>query len=157
MKWRLMAVGRGMPEPVRMLVDDYTKRLKRYGQFELIEIAEAHRQGGLSPNKAMVQEANRLKKQLKQGDGVLVVLDSRGQVFSSEKWASRLNQWRQDALGPVTFIIGGPDGVAPELVKQADLRLSLGSMTFPHMLARVLLLEQLYRAMTIIHGVPYHR
>ena len=88
---------------------------------------------------------------------VLVALDARGQSLTSEAFAARLAKWRDGSAGDLAFVIGGADGLEPALVKRADLVLSLGAMTWPHMLARAMLAEQLYRAATILQGHPYHR
>jgi 23S rRNA (pseudouridine1915-N3)-methyltransferase len=88
---------------------------------------------------------------------VIVALDERGTVMTSPEFSDRLAGWRDAGRGDVTFVIGGADGIAPGLRAQADLALSFGKMVWPHMLARVMLSEQLYRAASILAGSPYHR
>nr|CRH07237.1 Ribosomal RNA large subunit methyltransferase H [Candidatus Magnetococcus massalia] len=157
-RFRLLSVGRGMPAPIRELVDDYGGRLKRYGGFELIEIAEGRRQGKESDatrRKAMEDEAQRI--QAKMDRRVWVALDRTGKGLDSEKWAQQLGRWQEDGQRDIGLIIGGPDGLTQPLLQKCPFRLGLGAMTFPHMLVRVMVLEQLYRSMTILDGVPYHR
>lgn len=87
----------------------------------------------------------------------IVVMDERGKTLPSEKFARRLGEWRDDSVPAVVFLIGGADGHTEEIRQKADLLLSFGEMTWPHMLARVMLAEQIYRAKTILDGHPYHR
>lgn len=146
-----------MPSPIRALVADYRKRLVHFGGLDLIEIAEAHRDsdGEAQRIQGLLLEAKRIKKSLPQ-PCTLIPLHASGRHVSSDQWAKVVDDWRHQA-GTVCFLIGGPDGLHPELLEAAPWSLSLGSMTFPHMLTRVLLLEQLYRAFTILHRIPYHR
>lgn len=87
----------------------------------------------------------------------IVVMDERGKLLSSEKFAKRLGDWQDESVPAVVFLIGGADGHSEEIRKKADLILAFGEMTWPHMLARVMLAEQIYRAKTILDGHPYHR
>ena len=97
-----------------------------------------------------------LSRQIAGGPAV-VALDERGRLLSSPDLAAQLGRWRDDARGEAVFLIGGADGLDPSLRDRADLVLSFGKMVWPHMLARVMLAEQLYRAATILAGSPYHR
>lgn len=146
-----------MPSPVRALVADYQQRLLRLGGVTLIEVAEARRDadGPAQRQQGLLQEARRIQAVIPPA-AVLVPLDRSGRNLSSLQLAEQLDLWRQQA-GTVCFLIGGPDGLHPDLVQAAPWSLSLGAMTFPHALARVLLLEQIYRAHTIIQRIPYHR
>ena len=157
-KLTVLAVGRGQPTPIRELVADYQKRLKPFGGVNLVELTEARRGGSQTtdPSPAMAVEMKRLREKIPQ-KSQLIPLDSSGRRLSSRQLAAVLDQWRLAAADPICFLIGGPDGLHPDLIKQAPWCLSFGPMTFPHRLARVMLLEQLYRAMTIIHRIPYHR
>lgn len=87
----------------------------------------------------------------------IVVMDERGKLLSSEKFAKRLGDWQDESVPAVVFLIGGADGHSEEIRKKADLVLAFGEMTWPHMLARIMLAEQIYRAKTILDGHPYHR
>jgi 23S rRNA (pseudouridine1915-N3)-methyltransferase len=157
LKLLVIAVGRGMPVPVRLLVDDYRQRLLRLGKVELIEVAEAKRDadGPAHRLQGLQQEAKRIQASIPPSS-TLVPLDRSGRTLSSLQLAEQLELWRQQA-GTVCFLLGGPDGLHPELIQAAPWSLSFGPMTFPHALARVLLLEQIYRAHTILQKIPYHR
>ncbi len=104
----------------------------------------------------MIEESIALANVIPQGAAV-VLLNSRGENLDSPSLAGRLAQWRGDNRPAVVFVIGGPDGLAPTLAAEAELRLAFGGATWPHQLVRVMLLEQLYRAVTILTGHPYHR
>ncbi len=156
MKWRVIAVGRGMPPEIGSLVATYQSRLQHFGGVELEVVAEERRDKKMTPQLAMEREATRLAART-PSHALTVVLDSAGKVVSSAEFAQIVDRWRQDGTGEVCFLIGGPDGLAPAIKSSAALSLSFGAMTYPHMLVRVLLMEQLYRAMTLLHGVPYHR
>ncbi len=104
----------------------------------------------------MVAEAALLERAIPKG-AVLVVMDERGRVIPSPEFAGKLGAWRDEGRGDVAFVIGGADGVDPSLRAKADFKLSFGAMVWPHMLARVMLSEQLYRAASILAGSPYHR
>lgn len=147
-----------MPTPIRTLVKEYQKRLQHYGGVELIEVAESKRNSDTPALKLqnLVQEAKRLRDRIPP-QALLVPLDAKGKNLTSLQLAETIENWKMESVDTVCFIIGGPDGLNSELLKQAPWRLSLGSMTYPHMLARVLILEQIYRAHTILNRVPYHR
>jgi 23S rRNA (pseudouridine1915-N3)-methyltransferase len=132
-------------------VDEYTKRLSHHSKIELIELPES----SLTGAKAKADEAARIAKRIPPG-AVLVVLDERGKPFSSVELA----QWFQthrDEGRHVAFVIGGDEGLDESLRQKAQLVLSLSKMTLPHRLARLVLLEQVYRAGTIIKKEPYHK
>jgi 23S rRNA (pseudouridine1915-N3)-methyltransferase len=104
----------------------------------------------------MEAEAELLARALPAG-AVLVTLDERGRVLSSPEFADQLAKWRDGGRQDVAFVIGGADGIAPSLRARADFSISFGRMVWPHMLVRVMLAEQLYRAASILAGAPYHR
>ncbi|MEO5376247.1 MAG: 23S rRNA (pseudouridine(1915)-N(3))-methyltransferase RlmH [Magnetococcus sp. DMHC-6] len=159
MKWTVLVVGRDMPPPIRVLVNDYLKRLGRFLPVELIEITEEKRRSQAQqgkPGETLLREHERLVKHIPSG-ALVVLLESAGQVLTSLEFAKTIDHWRQQGPGHICFVIGGPDGLHPALHALSSVSLSLGAMTWPHMLARVLLLEQLYRGLTLIHGFPYHR
>ena len=157
MKLVVLAVGRGMPSPIRVLITDYRQRLQRLGVVEWLEVAEAKRDsdGPAHRRQGLLQEAKRIQARIPR-PATLIPLDAGGKQLSSIQFAQQLERWRQEA-GTVCFVIGGPDGLHPSVVQPAPWTLSLGAMTFPHTLARVLLLEQIYRAYTIVQRIPYHR
>ena len=155
MRLRLVAVGRTRAGPERELVSDYVTRFDRTGRalslgpLEEIEI-ETRKTSGRAA------EAEAIQRALPTG-AVVVALDERGRQLSSPDLAQRLGDWRDAGQSEVAFVIGGADGLDPDIVARADLTLSLGRMVWPHMLARVMLAEQLYRAASILAGSPYHR
>ncbi|MEM8728293.1 MAG: 23S rRNA (pseudouridine(1915)-N(3))-methyltransferase RlmH [Pseudomonadota bacterium] len=155
MRLRICAVGRMRAGPEKTLVDDYVMRAGRSGRalgLGPVEISEVDdRKGGGSQAEEIL-----LRKSVPKG-AVLCCLDERGKTLSSPDLADRLARWRDSGQPEVAFVIGGADGLAPDLVAEADLSLSFGRMVWPHMLARVMLAEQLYRATSILAGAPYHR
>jgi 23S rRNA (pseudouridine1915-N3)-methyltransferase len=148
----LAAVGRLRP-CFRQAVDEYLGRLRRFGAVEEREVREAGRAG--NPVAQRREEGARLRDAIPPG-ARLVALDLAGAAWSSEALASRMEVWR--GAGPDTaFLIGGAEGLDPALLQQAAERWSLGPLTLPHELARVVVAEQLYRAATILAGQPYHK
>lgn len=152
MRLTLLAVGRLRPA-LRAAADDYLARLGRYVTVEEREVKEASRAPTLEAAQRDEHEA--LAAKLPAGSR-LVALDRGGKPWSSEELARRLDDWRLTAR-PVTFVIGGSHGLAPVLLARADDTWSLGALTLPHELARVVVLEQLYRGFTILRGEPYHK
>jgi 23S rRNA (pseudouridine1915-N3)-methyltransferase len=155
MRLAVCAVGRLRTGPERMLADDYIARFNRTGRplglGPLAEHEVEDRRGG-----GMAAEAELLTRAIPQG-ALVVALDERGQMLTSPDLAQHLARWRDEGRGDAAFVIGGADGLAPALRDRADLLLSFGRMVWPHMLVRVMLAEQLYRAATILSGGPYHR
>lgn len=155
MKVHICAVGKLRASPEKTLIDDYLKRFERTGRglslgpVSLLEVDD--RKGG-----GMAGEADLLRRAIPQG-AVICALDERGSVETSPKFAKRLEGWRDTGRGDVAFLIGGADGIHPDLRNQADHLLSFGAMVWPHMMVRVMLSEQLYRAASILSGGPYHR
>jgi 23S rRNA (pseudouridine1915-N3)-methyltransferase len=151
----ICAVGRIRSGPESDLVDDYLTRFDRTGRAlglgpaRVIEVDD--RKGG-----GMATEADLLQKAIPQGS-ILCCLDERGRVDSSPAFADRLGAWRDAGRSDLAIVIGGADGIDPALRAQADHTLSFGAMVWPHMLVRVMLAEQLYRAASILAGSPYHR
>jgi 23S rRNA (pseudouridine1915-N3)-methyltransferase len=147
----ILAVGRGRAGPERALYEDYARRLREAP--ELIEVEDKRKTDTAT---RVAREAELLRARIPAG-AVTVALDGSGRMLSSEDLAARVQTWRESAVPAVAFIIGGADGLAREIVAKADLVLSLGPMTWPHMLVRTLLAEQIYRAEAILAGHPYHR
>ena len=153
---RIAAVGRlAGRAPEAALIQDYLGRFAQTGRAlglgpaEVIEV-EDRRGGGKSAEAAL------LSRQIPEGAAV-IALDERGRLLSSPDLAAALARFRDDGRSDAVFLIGGADGLDPALRDRADLMLSFGAMVWPHMLARVMLAEQLYRAATILAGSPYHR
>lgn len=155
MRVTICAVGRLRTGPEKALIGDYTARFGKTGRalglgpLTISEIDE--RKGG-----GKAGEAALLEKALPSGARI-IALDERGKLMTSPDFAATLARLRDDGCSDLAFLIGGADGLAPELRARADLSLSFGKMVWPHMLARVMLTEQLYRAATILAGSPYHR
>jgi 23S rRNA (pseudouridine1915-N3)-methyltransferase len=148
----ILAVGRLRPA-LREVADDYLRRLTRHTGVREIEVREASRAPTIPAQRD--EEAARLASRLATGTRV-VVLAREGQAWSSVELARRMDEWRT-AARPLTFVIGGSHGLAPALLQRAERRWSLGPLTLPHELARVVVLEQLYRSFTILRGEPYHK
>jgi len=155
MRVHLCAVGRLRASPERSLIDDYVTRFDRTGRAlglgPLTEHEVEDRKGG-----GMDAEADLLSRALPVG-ALLCVMDERGAVLSSPEFAAQLTRWRDGGRQDVAFVIGGADGIAAPLRNRADFALSFGRMVWPHLLVRVMLSEQLYRAASILAGAPYHR
>ena len=155
MRVHVCAVGRLRAGPERDLVDDYLQRFDRTGRAlslgPLVEHEVEDKRGG-----GMAAEAELLSRAVPSG-AVMVTLDERGRVLSSPEFAERIARWRDGGRQDLAFVIGGADGIQPGLRARADFSISFGRMVWPHMLVRVMLAEQLYRAAAILAGTPYHR
>ncbi|WP_028957799.1 23S rRNA (pseudouridine(1915)-N(3))-methyltransferase RlmH [Sulfitobacter sp. 20_GPM-1509m] len=155
MKVHIVAVGRLRGGPEADLISDYLTRFDRTGRAlslgpaQVVEVDD--RKGG-----GMAAEAELLRRAVPKG-ALLAVMDERGRVESSPKFAERLAGWRDGGRSDLALVIGGADGIDPSLRAEADFALSFGAMVWPHMLVRVMLAEQLYRAASILAGAPYHR
>lgn len=150
MRLTICTVGRLKAGPERDLIAKYTKRV----QWPL-EITEVEERRKLSPAELKIRESELLSGALPAG-AVRIAMDERGKTLSSQHFAEKLGAWR-DQGRDIAFLIGGAGGLSPEHRKNADLVLSFGAATWPHMLARVMLVEQIYRAQEILAGHPYHR
>ncbi len=155
MRISIVAVGRLRAGPEKTLLDDYLTRFDRTGRSlglgpaRVIEVED-------KKNAGMGAEAALLRKALPKG-AVICTLDERGRVMSSPDFAKKLGGWRDAGRQDLALIIGGADGIDPNLRAEADFSISFGAMVWPHMMVRVMLAEQLYRAATILSGGPYHR
>ena len=155
MRVHLCVVGRLRAGPERDLIDDYLNRFERTGRGLGLGPVSVHevedRKGG-----GMSAEAELLRRSVPSGS-VLCVLDERGESMTSPQFADRIAAQRDAGQGDLAFVIGGADGIDPALRSEARMALSFGAMVWPHMLVRVMLAEQLYRAASILGGAPYHR
>jgi 23S rRNA (pseudouridine1915-N3)-methyltransferase len=155
MRVHLCVVGRLRSGPEAEMLRDYLTRFDRTGRALGLGPATVHevedKRGG-----GMAAEADLLSRAVPSG-AVLVCLDERGVVMTSPAFAGKLAGWRDGGRQDVAFVIGGADGIDAGLRARADLAVSFGAMVWPHMLVRVMLAEQLYRAATILSGGPYHR
>ncbi|MEL6510158.1 MAG: 23S rRNA (pseudouridine(1915)-N(3))-methyltransferase RlmH [Pseudomonadota bacterium] len=155
MRLHICAVGRLRAGPEAALTGDYLTRFDRTGRAlglgpaQVIEVED--KKGG-----GMAAEAALLRKALPKG-AKLAVMDERGKVMTSPDFAKQLGDWRDTGTSDLAIVIGGADGIDSNLRQEADFALSFGKMVWPHMLVRVMLAEQLYRAASILAGAPYHR
>ncbi len=147
----IAAVGRAKPGTERDLFDSYVGRLPWRIDLKEIEIKKE-----LTTDVRRAREGEALLAAIPEGARI-VALDERGRSDGSEAFAKRIGAWRDDGVRAIAFLIGGADGLDESLRKRAHLVLSFGALTWPHMLVRALLAEQLYRAHTILTGHPYHR
>ena len=151
---RVLTVGTRMPDWVSRGVDEYVKRMPRDVTVEWCEIPASKRSRDTAESR-MLDECQAIERRLKDQE-VVVVLDVDGKVVSTEAIAESIQTWQDDGA-KVAFVIGGPDGVHSQLKARSTAKWSLGRITLPHPLVRVILAEQLYRAWSINAGHPYHR
>jgi 23S rRNA (pseudouridine1915-N3)-methyltransferase len=159
MRVLVAAVGRLKAGPDRELAERYRDRAAKLGRalgVRDIEIIEVRESRAREAARRMTEEAIALVS-LIPDRAVAILLDSHGENASSDSLAGRLRGWRDGAREAVCFIVGGADGLGPSLHDRADLVIAFGSATWPHQLVRIMLMEQIYRAMTILSGHPYHR
>jgi 23S rRNA (pseudouridine1915-N3)-methyltransferase len=155
MKARLIAVGERAPTWVAQGFGEYQKRLSHWLPLELVEIEPGLRGKGRDAVRATFDEGQRVLAALPKSAQV-IALDGRGKPWTSEQLAQRLEYWR--GLGrDLALLIGGPEGHAPDVIVRADEQWSLGPLTLPHMLVRLVAAEQLYRAAALLANHPYHR
>ena len=151
MKLTIAAIGRTGRGPERDLYEHYAGRIRW-----LLTLRELEEKKKLPPAQLIGREGELLLAAVPP-KSVLVALDRRGKMLDSEAFAGHLRRWRDDAVADVAFLIGGADGHGESLLKRATLVVSFGAMTWPHLLARAMLAEQIYRAQQLLAGHPYHR
>lgn len=159
MKITVAAVGKLKERYLKDGISEYVKRLSRFADLELIEVDDEHAPDSLSPaQEAQVKqkEAERLLKRIKEGS-YIILLDLAGEQTNSEGFASRLESIMLGGNSHITFVIGGSLGLDQSLINAANYRICLSKMTFPHQLARLILLEQIYRAFKIMKNETYHK
>ncbi|HEX8130924.1 MAG TPA: 23S rRNA (pseudouridine(1915)-N(3))-methyltransferase RlmH [Pyrinomonadaceae bacterium] len=155
MRIRLIWVGKTKNEHVRALVGDYLQRLGRFVRCEVRELRES---AGGDERSIIEEESKRIAGALTRADGVTVLLDVEGRrEWSSQELAAQVERWQLEGKKEIAFVIGGHLGITAELKAKADVRWSLSRLTLTHEMARVVLVEQLYRAYTIMHGLPYQK
>lgn len=155
MRTRLISIGERMPGWVAEGFAEYRKRLSRDLPLELVELAAGNRGKGRDSARAISDEGDAFLAALPK-DAHVVALDGRGDVWSSEQLAQQLANWRMQGRD-LAVLIGGPEGHSVPVLRRADQRWSLGPLTLPHMLVRLIVIEQLYRATSQLAGHPYHR
>lgn len=155
MKISVVVIGQRLPPWADTAVNDYLERLPADFKVELKELKAEPRSGGTETGRILAAEAARIRAAVPPG-AITVALDERGRDWSTVQFAEQLGRWRDDAQ-TVAFVIGGADGLDASLKQDARLTLRLSRMTLPHALARVLLVEQIYRAWSVLSRHPYHR
>ena len=157
MKFLIVAVGHKMPAWINAGFNEYAQRLPRVSRIDLKEVKPSARSGTgeKSVQQWLAAEAERIRAVLPE-DCIKIVLDERGKPCTTADLARRIERWKQEGRD-VAFVIGGADGTARELQQQADLLLSMSPLTLPHGLCRIVLAEQIYRAVSLLAGHPYHR
>ena len=152
MKFRIIWTGKTRDARLRALIEDYTGRLSHFVRCEVTELRDL----GRADKAGIDKETKRISDALRLGS-LTVLLDPEGSEWSSPELAAQVKSWEGNGVKEVAFVVGGPNGLAPELVSRADRRWSLSRLTLTHEMARVILVEQLYRAYTIIRGLPYQK
>lgn len=155
MRLTIIGLSHRLPDWQQAGIDDYVRRFPRDWPLKLVELPPDKRSQGRNPAQVMADEAQRLRQNIARG-ARLVALDERGAAWSTRQLAEQMKRWQADGR-ETAFIIGGTDGLDADLKREADQLLQLSALTLPHGLVRVLLVEQLYRAVSIINNHPYHR
>jgi 23S rRNA (pseudouridine1915-N3)-methyltransferase len=157
---RIIAVGKLKERYWQDGTADYIKRINAYTRLELLEVPESRIPENASPKdeeQAMSREAIAILHHLSKREGLVVALDRQGRSMDSLKLAKLIEEKTMEGIKETAWIIGGPLGLAPELIKRADLVISFSELTFPHQMMRLILLEQIYRCYRIIYHEPYHK
>jgi 23S rRNA (pseudouridine1915-N3)-methyltransferase len=152
-KLRILAIGRDRSGLYQPAIEEYVGRLARYVKLEVVELPEARKKAGTP--QAKEEEGETLLAKVRPGERV-VALDERGREWTSVELAGRLQGWLEGGRD-VALVLGGSDGLSAEVLARADEKLALSRLTLAHRLARLVLVEQLYRAATILRGEPYHK
>ena len=155
----IISVGKIKEKYIKQGIDEYTKRLSRYGKINLVEVPDEKAPENLSEAEMEIvknKEGENILKNVKEGSYV-IALAIHGKMISSEQLAEKIQALATGGTSHITFIIGGSLGLSHEVIKRSDFQLSFSPMTFPHQLMKVILLEQVYRGFRIIKGEPYHK
>ena len=152
MKINIVCVGKIKENFFVDAINEYKKRLSRFCTFNIIEVDEDSKQTNL-----LAKSEKEGKLLLAKCSGIIIALDGRGKMLSSEEIADFIEKKEVSGISEISFVIGGSNGLSDEALKKASLVLSFGKITFPHQLFRVVLSEQIYRAFTILKGLPYHK
>lgn len=152
MRLRIIWTGKTRDARLRALIDDYAERLSHFAKWEVTEMREL----GRTDKAGIDKETQRISDALRPGS-IAVLLDEAGSEWTSQQLAAQVKAWEGSGIKEVAFVVGGPNGVTSDFKSRADKRWALSRLTLTHEMARVLLFEQLYRAYTIIHGLPYSK
>lgn len=156
MRIRFLWIGKTKNSAIKSLVLDYLERIRHLVPCEIVEARDISKSRSLPAARSIADEGEELSRHLPD-HGRLVVLDEKGAQFTSMDFAHWLESEQDRGARLVTFVIGGPDGLSPRIVNRAHQKLSLGKMTWTHEMCRVLLIEQIYRALCILRKIPYHK
>lgn len=156
MKLVVVIVGKDRNDPIVGASDDYLARLQHYFPTQVVEVKEEPAKKGRAVEIIKRAEAERISRAIPDG-ALVVALDERGKAHTSEALAAKLERWQNEGQRSVALVIGGPNGLDADFLRAARERWTLSSLTLPHRIARLVLMEQLYRAGTILRGEPYHR
>jgi 23S rRNA (pseudouridine1915-N3)-methyltransferase len=159
MRLIVVAIGRLKQGPERELGERYRERFDDIGRrlgFRSLDIHEIPESRARDTAARIAEEGAAIAALVPDG-AVVIALDERGEAIDSASFARHLGRWRDESVGHAVFLIGGADGLSPELRRRAKLAIAFGKATWPHQMVRVMLLEQIYRAATILSGHPYHR
>ena len=156
---RVIAVGKVKEESLKELINEYLKRISRYDKITIEEVSEEKipQTNSLAQNEKAIELEGQRVLNLIHSEEYLILLDLKGKMIDSVELANLIDNIRTNKTGKIDFVIGGSLGVSPELIKRADWRWKLSDLTFPHQLARLLVLEQVYRSFKIQHHEPYHK
>lgn len=155
MKIKLLCIGKTDSDYISQGLKEYENRLKHYISYESVYIPDIKNSKNLSENQQKEKEGELIKNQLKVTD-YIVLLDERGKDYSSVEFSKFIEKQMTSGLKGLVFVIGGPYGFSKDMYERANAKISLSKMTFSHQMVRLIFTEQLYRAMTIIKGEPYH-
>jgi 23S rRNA (pseudouridine1915-N3)-methyltransferase len=159
MRLVVIAIGRLKQGPERELADRYRGRFDDIGRrlgFRGLDVHEIPESRARDAEQRIREEATAILALVPEG-AILVALDEKGKNIDSAAFAGHLGRWRDESVANTVFVVGGADGLSPELRRKAQLSVAFGAATWPHQIVRVMLLEQIYRAATILAGHPYHR
>lgn len=155
MKINLLAIGKRMPAWVQQGFEDYSKRLPSQFQLHLLEIEAKKRSKNADLSRITTEEGQALLNAVPD-HSLIIALDEHGKQWDTQEFAQNLQKWHDEPQN-ISFLVGGADGLAQECLKKAHITLSLSRLTFPHPLVRVIIAEQIYRAVSLLQGHPYHR
>jgi 23S rRNA (pseudouridine1915-N3)-methyltransferase len=153
MRVRIIWTGKTRDARIKALIDEYLERISHFARCEIVELRESSANEGVA---GIDKDSKRISDRLPSG-ATAVLLDPLGTEWNSEELAAEVRRWENAGTKEVAFIVGGPRGVSPNLSQQVEKRWSLSRLTLTHEMARLVLLEQLYRAYTILRGLPYQK
>jgi 23S rRNA (pseudouridine1915-N3)-methyltransferase len=152
---RIISPGKDKQRWITLGCEHYQKLISRFADIELIHLADLKSVASLTPQEIMVKEAEQIRKRLTKGP--VIALDVRGKSMDSKGFARSIAHYQARGPGQLTFLIGGAYGLDDRLLKEVEASISLSSLTFSHQLVRLVFVEQLYRALSILHATPYHK